>query len=106
MRLARRRNWNTITSFRFTRSVKRRTDGPLPVATAIRLAREMASGLGAAHTRGLIHRDIKPANIWLEAPTGRVKILDFGLAKAADAGSEANSETNLTASGAIVGTPA
>ena len=84
----------------------RRTAGPLPVAATVRMAREIASGLAAAHARGLIHRDIKPANIWLEAPTGRVKILDFGLAKAADAGSEADSETNLTASGAIVGTPA
>ncbi|MBC7815294.1 MAG: protein kinase, partial [Planctomycetaceae bacterium] len=84
----------------------RRAAGPLPVALAVRMAREMASGLAAAHERGLIHRDIKPANIWLEAPNGRVKILDFGLAKAADAGSEADSETNLTASGAIVGTPA
>ncbi len=54
----------------------------------------------------MIHRDIKPANSWLEAPTGRVKILDFGLAKAADAGGDADSETHLTASGAIVGTPA
>ncbi len=84
----------------------RRTAGPLSVATAVRLAREMASGLAAAHARGLIHRDIKPANIWLEAPTGRVKILDFGLAKAADADGDADSETHLTASGAIVGTPA
>ncbi len=84
----------------------RRTAGPLPVAMAVRLAREVAAGLAAAHARGLIHRDIKPANIWLEAPTGRVKILDFGLAKTADAGGEADSETNLTASGAIVGTPA
>ena len=84
----------------------RRTAGPLPVAMVVRLAREMASGLAAAHERGLIHRDIKPANIWLEAPTGRVKILDFGLAKAADAGDDADSETHLTASGAIVGTPA
>ncbi len=84
----------------------RRTAGLLPVATVVRLAREVASGLGAAHARGLIHRDIKPANIWLEAPTGRVKILDFGLAKAADAGDDADTDTNLTASGAIVGTPA
>ena len=84
----------------------KRTAGPLPVAMVVRLAREAASGLAAAHARGLIHRDIKPANIWLEAPTGRVKILDFGLAKVADAGSEAETETHLTASGAIVGTPA
>ncbi|MDB5334611.1 MAG: hypothetical protein JWN70_230 [Planctomycetaceae bacterium] len=83
-----------------------RTNGPLPVPTAVRLAREVALGLAAAHERGLIHRDIKPGNIWLEAPTGRVKILDFGLAKAAEVASEGMSELNLTATGAIVGTPA
>jgi serine/threonine protein kinase/Leucine-rich repeat (LRR) protein len=83
-----------------------RTGGPLPVALVVRLAREVASGLAVAHARKLIHRDIKPANIWLEAPTGRVKILDFGLAKAADSGNTAEAEMNLTASGAIVGTPA
>jgi serine/threonine protein kinase len=48
----------------------------------------------------LIHRDIKPANIWLEAPKGRVKILDFGLAR------EQNDDIHLTNSGAVVGTPA
>jgi serine/threonine protein kinase len=51
-------------------------------------------------TRGLIHRDIKPANIWLEAGKGRVKILDFGLARAA------TDDTHLTRTGTVVGTPA
>jgi serine/threonine protein kinase len=67
---------------------------------ALKLAREIALGLQAAHERGLIHRDIKPANIWLEAPRGRVKILDFGLARATDG------DSHLTQSGAILGTPA
>ena len=72
----------------------------LPVPEAIRIAREVALGLSVAHKQGLIHRDIKPANIWLESPTGRVKILDFGLARSQ------GEEANLTASGAIMGTPA
>src|SRR5581483_5666975 len=55
----------------------------LPVAEVLRIGRETALGLAAAHKRGLIHRDIKPANLWLEAETGRVKVLDFGLARAA-----------------------
>ena len=55
-------------------------EGMLSVAEALRIGREAATGLAAAHERGLIHRDIKPANLWLEAPADRVKILDFGLA--------------------------
>jgi predicted Ser/Thr protein kinase len=69
-------------------------------ALILRFGREIAQGLAAAHARGLIHRDIKPANIWLEAPQGRVKILDFGLARLTEGG------TQLTEYGAIVGTPA
>jgi hypothetical protein len=62
--------------------------------------REAATGLAAAHSLGLVHRDIKPANLWLEAPSGRVKVLDFGLAK------PINAEIELTENGALVGTPA
>ncbi len=84
----------------------RQIAGPVPVTVAVRIAREAASGLAAAHEAGLIHRDIKPANIWLEAPGGRAKVLDFGLAKAANLGGEADADISLTANGAIVGTPA
>jgi serine/threonine protein kinase len=73
---------------------------PLPVAELLRIAREIALGLSAIHQRGLIHRDIKPANVWLEAETDRVKILDFGLARATQG------EVQLTQEGAIVGSPA
>ena len=71
----------------------------LSVGDIVRIGREIAAGLAAAQTRGLIHRDIKPANLWLEAPTGRVKILDFGLAR------PAQSNSGLTEKGDIVGTP-
>jgi urea transport system substrate-binding protein len=64
-----------------------------------RIGKEAAAGLAAAHAQGLIHRDIKPANIWLEVKTGRVKLLDFGLARATDG------STGVTRTGNIVGTP-
>jgi predicted Ser/Thr protein kinase len=73
--------------------------GRLPLRTVLRIGREMAQGLAAAHARGLIHRDIKPANLWLEAPSARIKILDFGLARVAAA------TADLSQLGLIVGTP-
>jgi serine/threonine protein kinase len=81
-------------------NVRLEHEGKLPPAEVLRIGREIALGLAAAHKRELIHRDIKPANVWLEARTDRVKILDFGLARAAA------EECQLTLEGAIVGTPA
>ena len=80
-----------------------RNKGTPAIAHVIRIARETALGLAAAHALGLVHRDIKPGNIWLEAPNGRVKILDFGLAKPTD---EQKLDHELTATGVILGTPA
>jgi len=57
----------------------------LDLAQILRICREVASGLEAAHARGLVHRDIKPANIWLESPKGRAILLDFGIARSMDA---------------------
>lgn len=70
-----------------------------PLRRAVRVAREAADGLSAAHALGLVHRDIKPSNLWLEEPTGRVKVLDFGLVK------PAQGDTELTRAGALVGSP-
>jgi hypothetical protein len=75
-------------------------EGQLPPAEVRRIGREMADGLAAAHAQGVIHRDIKPANVWLEAGSGRVKLLDFGVARGVGA------DARLTQSGIIVGTPA
>lgn len=83
-------------------------DTSLGVPEILRIGRETAAGLAAAHEAGLIHRDIKPANIWLEtnpmrrgapSPPG-VKILDFGLVRAI------GSASHLSQAGDIIGTPA
>ena len=80
-----------------------------PLGTLLKIGREVAEGLAAAHAHGLIHRDIKPANVWLEgdpknsdpaARLKRCKILDFGLAR------PETDDTHLTATGVVVGTPA
>jgi formylglycine-generating enzyme required for sulfatase activity len=72
--------------------------GPLELKEALRIGMQIASGLAAAHAQGLVHRDIKPANILLENGVERVKITDFGLARAVD-------DASLTQSGVIAGTP-
>ncbi|HEX5272617.1 MAG TPA: protein kinase, partial [Gemmataceae bacterium] len=70
---------------------------PLDPPEILRIGMQVASGLAAAHAQGLIHRDVKPANILLENGVQRVKITDFGLARAAAAG--------LAEPGGIAGTP-
>jgi serine/threonine protein kinase len=77
-----------------------RAGGRLPLPEVLRVGREIAEGLAAAHARGLVHRDIKPANVWLEKGRGRVRIVDFGLAR----GSEPDAQ--FTQAGAVIGTPA
>lgn len=73
--------------------------GPLDLQDILRIGQQIAAGLAAAHAQGMIHRDIKPANILIESGVEeRVKITDFGLARATD-------DASLTQSGLIVGTP-
>jgi serine/threonine protein kinase len=72
--------------------------GPLPVEEVRRIGMQLAAGLAAAHAQGLIHRDIKPANVLIEEGTGRVKLADFGLARAFD-------DTSLSQPGSVLGTP-
>lgn len=72
--------------------------GPLDVLSVLRIARQIALALSAAHECGLVHRDIKPANILLDRGVERVRVADFGLARV-------NSDASHTRSGFIAGTP-
>jgi len=85
--------------------------GPIPLEDALEIAKQICEALEAAHERGIIHRDLKPANVKI-TPEGKVKVLDFGLAKATEtqlpSATLSNSPTMLsgTISGMIIGTAA
>ncbi len=78
--------------------------GRLPAGQALEYARQIAQGLRAAHAKGIIHRDVKPENLFLTTD-GRLKILDFGLARVTHAaGVQSLAATTATEAGAILGT--
>ena len=73
-------------------------EGAFDVPEIMEIGVQLANGLAAAHEKGLIHRDIKPSNVLLAEPDGRVKITDFGLARAVG-------DTGITRDGDVAGTP-
>jgi serine/threonine protein kinase len=82
--------------------------GPLPLRRVLEFARQISGGLAAAHARGIVHRDLKPENIFL-TNDGRLKILDFGLAKVTSGGAGGEHLTTVldvpqTHAGAVLGT--
>lgn len=81
-------------------SLQKRIDdgGPLGVVEVVRIGRQIAAGLAAAHEQGVVHRDIKPANILLSDGIERLWITDFGVARAMD-------DASMTQTGVIAGTP-
>ncbi len=93
---------------------ERIANGPVPVQEALTLSQQIAEALEAAHEKGIIHRDLKPANIKVN-PEGHVKVLDFGLAKLAEAERDSSGEggsasptlsRDATRAGVILGTAA
>ncbi len=85
----------------------RRDDGPFTLVRTLDIVRQIGSALAAVHARKVIHRDLKPENIYLVDREGRhdfVKLLDFGLAKLTETGSE-GPQKDGTALGTVLGTP-
>src|SRR4051812_24910977 len=92
---------------------ERIADGPLPPDETVSIAKQICDALDAAHEHGVVHRDLKPANIKIRTD-GTVKVLDFGLAKAADMRVESGGPSSshvpttipMTEAGVILGTAA
>jgi serine/threonine-protein kinase len=78
-------------------------EGPLPVDRGLEVAVALADALAVAHEKGIIHRDLKPENV-MTTPAGRVKILDFGLAKPVDTGPVVVNSSAATLPGVVIGT--
>jgi eukaryotic-like serine/threonine-protein kinase len=79
-------------------ALARESGKPLPYSRVLNYARQIASGLAAAHDKGVIHRDLKPDNVLVERTTGRAVLTDFGIARGVD-------DPSVTQVGSVVGTP-
>jgi serine/threonine-protein kinase len=79
-------------------------EGNLPVGELVEIFSAVCSALGVAHAKGVVHRDLKPENIMLDEQ-GRVRLLDFGLAKPTPLEGSASTSANVTEEGRIIGTP-
>jgi eukaryotic-like serine/threonine-protein kinase len=85
-----------------------RREAPLPIERSLRIARQGASALGAAHAKGIFHRDVKPENLYLirRGDADFVKVVDFGISKAVKPGGDEGAEAyRLTHTGLLLGTP-
>jgi tRNA A-37 threonylcarbamoyl transferase component Bud32 len=85
-----------------------RREAPLPIERSLRIARQAASALEAAHAKGIFHRDVKPENLYLirRGDADFVKVVDFGISKAVKPGGDEGAEAyRLTHTGLLLGTP-